>query len=46
MTGGMPAILQNPDRMHEDLTDEERLQHFRVARDQIRARARGARRPA
>ena len=28
--------LQDPDRKHEDLTDEERLQHFRVARDQIR----------
>lgn len=30
--------IQDPDRKHEDLTDEERLQHFRVARDQIRAR--------
>src|SRR5690625_251313 len=30
--------LQDPDRKHQDLTDEERLQHFRVARDQIRAR--------
>ncbi len=30
--------LQEPDRKHEDLTDDERLQHFRVARDQIRAR--------
>jgi arsenate reductase len=30
--------LQDPDRKHEDLTDEERLQHFRTARDQIRAR--------
>lgn len=30
--------LQDPDRKHEDLTHEERLQHFRVARDQIRAR--------
>lgn len=30
--------LQDPDRKHEDLTDEERLQHFRVTRDQIRAR--------
>jgi protein-tyrosine-phosphatase/catechol 2,3-dioxygenase-like lactoylglutathione lyase family enzyme len=30
--------LQDPDRKHEDLTDEERLHHFRVARDQIRAR--------
>jgi arsenate reductase (thioredoxin) len=30
--------LSDPDRKHEDLTHEERLQHFRVARDQIRAR--------
>ena len=30
--------LQDPDRKHEDLTHEERLQHFRVARDQIRGR--------
>jgi protein-tyrosine-phosphatase/catechol 2,3-dioxygenase-like lactoylglutathione lyase family enzyme len=30
--------LQDPDRKREDLTDEERLHHFRVARDQIRAR--------
>lgn len=30
--------LQDPDRKHEDLSDEERLHHFRVARDQIRAR--------
>lgn len=30
--------LQDPDRKYEDLTDEERLAHFRVARDQIRAR--------
>lgn len=30
--------LQDPDRKHEDLTDEERLAHFRVARDQLRAR--------
>jgi arsenate reductase (thioredoxin) len=30
--------LQDPDRKHEDLTDEERLTHFRVARDQIRTR--------
>ncbi|MEO1269071.1 MAG: VOC family protein [Myxococcota bacterium] len=30
--------LQDPDRKHEDLTDDERLHHFRVARDQIRAR--------
>ncbi len=30
--------LQDPDRKHEDLTDEQRLRHFRVARDEIRAR--------
>lgn len=30
--------LQDPDRKSEDLTDAERLQHFRVARDQIQAR--------
>lgn len=30
--------LQDPDRKHEDLTDEERLHHFRVTRDQIHAR--------
>jgi arsenate reductase (thioredoxin) len=30
--------LQDPDRKHEELTDEERLAHFRAARDQIRAR--------
>jgi protein-tyrosine-phosphatase/catechol 2,3-dioxygenase-like lactoylglutathione lyase family enzyme len=30
--------LQDPDRKHDDLTDAERLQHFRVARDQIRGR--------
>ena len=30
--------LPDPDRKHEDLADEARLQHFRVARDQIRAR--------
>lgn len=30
--------LQDPDRKNEELTDEERLQHFRVARDQIRTR--------
>ena len=29
--------LQDPDRKDEDLTDEERLRHFRVARDDIRA---------
>ncbi|MBX3131480.1 MAG: VOC family protein [Polyangiaceae bacterium] len=30
--------LQDPDRKHELLTDDQRLQHFRVARDQLRAR--------
>ena len=30
--------LTDPDRKHEDLTDEARLAHFRVARDDIRAR--------
>ena len=30
--------LQDPDRKNEALTDEERLEHFRVARDQIRSR--------
>jgi protein-tyrosine-phosphatase/catechol 2,3-dioxygenase-like lactoylglutathione lyase family enzyme len=30
--------LQDPDRKHEDLTDEERLQHFRVTRDEVHAR--------
>jgi arsenate reductase len=30
--------LLDPDRKHEDLSDEERLQHFRVARDEIRGR--------
>ena len=30
--------LPDPDRKDEDLTDEERLEHFRVARDEIRAR--------
>ena len=30
--------LQDPDRKDEGLSDEERLRHFRVARDQIRAR--------
>jgi len=29
---------QDPDRKHEALTDAERLQHFRVVREQIRAR--------
>ncbi|MBY0400692.1 arsenate reductase ArsC [Myxococcota bacterium] len=30
--------IADPDRSREDLRDEERLQHFRVARDEIRAR--------
>ncbi len=30
--------LQDPDRAHEQLTHEERLAHFRDARDQIKAR--------
>ena len=30
--------LQDPDRKQEELTEEERLQHFRVAREQLRAR--------
>jgi arsenate reductase len=30
--------LQDPDRKHEQLSDEERLQHFRAARDQIHQR--------
>ncbi len=30
--------LQDPDRKDEDLSDEERLQHFRVARDEIHDR--------
>lgn len=30
--------LPDPDRKHESLTDEQRLHHFRVTRDQIRAR--------
>jgi len=30
--------IEDPDRPSEDLRDEERLQHFRVARDAIRAR--------
>jgi arsenate reductase (thioredoxin) len=33
--------LQDPDRKHEHLTDEERLQHFRLARDEIRKRLEG-----
>lgn len=30
--------LADPDRKHEDLSDEERLAHFKSARDQIRTR--------
>jgi len=30
--------LPDPDRKHEVLTDDERLQHFRVVRDEIHAR--------
>lgn len=30
--------LPDPDRKDEDLTDEERLAHFRAARDEIRRR--------
>jgi arsenate reductase len=30
--------MPDPDRKHEALTDEERLHHFRVARDALRAR--------
>ena len=30
--------MPDPDRKHEELTDEERLAHFRVARDAIRER--------
>ncbi len=30
--------IQDPDRSHEALTEEQRLDHFRVARDQIRKR--------
>ncbi len=30
--------LQDPDRKHQQLTHEQRLHHFRVARDQLRAR--------
>jgi arsenate reductase len=34
----MSWAMPDPDRKHEVLTDEERLQHFRVARDAIAAR--------
>lgn len=30
--------LPDPDRKHENLSDEERMHHFRVARDEIRTR--------
>lgn len=30
--------IPDPDRPHEDLRDEERLQHFRAARDELRGR--------
>ncbi len=30
--------LQDPDRKNEILTDEERLEHFRVIRDEIKSR--------
>lgn len=30
--------LQDPDRKNEELSDAERLEHFRIARDQIRGR--------
>lgn len=30
--------IPDPDRKHEELSDEARLQHFRVARDELRAR--------
>jgi arsenate reductase len=30
--------LPDPDRKQEELSDEDRLQHFRVARDQIKGR--------
>lgn len=32
--------LQDPDRKHEALTDEERLEHFRVTRDELHLRLR------
>lgn len=34
----MSWAMPDPDRKREDLTDEARLQHFRAARDAIRAR--------
>lgn len=39
--GAAPRLswaMPDPDRKHEDLTEEERLQHFRVARDVIAQR--------
>ena len=30
--------LKDPDRKREDLSDQERLQHFRVRRDEIKGR--------
>jgi arsenate reductase len=30
--------IPDPDRKHETLTDEQRLSHFRVARDELRGR--------
>ena len=33
--------MPDPDRKGEDLTEEERLKHFRTARDVIRTRLRG-----
>lgn len=33
--------LHDPDRKQDDLTDEERLQHFRDARDQLKGRLAG-----
>jgi arsenate reductase len=30
--------LPDPDRKHESLSDEERLEHFRIAREQLRRR--------
>jgi arsenate reductase len=38
---GAPRLhwpIDDPDRKREDLTDAERLDHFRVARDALRAR--------
>jgi arsenate reductase (thioredoxin) len=38
--GAMPRLhwpIPDPDRKHETLTDAQRLEHFRVAREQLRA---------